>query len=116
MCISFERERQVCSGADEIGGGTAPARVLIVDPDPTTRLQIQAALQKTGIQVLEADTADAARAVTTAVAEEALKNYEYEEWAELEVAEGRSLKGLFPGRSEQANADYEAWKKAGGKK
>ena len=54
--------------------------------------------------------------IVQAVAEEALKNFEYEEWAELEVAKGRSLKGLFPGRSEQANADYEAWKKAGGKK
>jgi hypothetical protein len=51
-----------------------------------------------------------------AVAEEALKNYEYEEWAELEVAKGRSLRGLFPARSDQATADYEAWKKAGGKK
>jgi len=51
-----------------------------------------------------------------AVAEEALKNYEYEEWAELEVAKGRSLKGLFPVAGDQAKADYEAWKKAGGKK
>lgn len=54
--------------------------------------------------------------IVQAVAEEALKNFEYEEWAELEVAKGRSLRGLFPGRSDQANADYEAWKKAGGKK
>ena len=47
---------------------------------------------------------------------EALKNYEYEEWAELEVAKGRSLKGLFPVAGDQAKADYEAWKKAGVKK
>jgi regulator of RNase E activity RraA len=50
------------------------------------------------------------------VAEEALKNYEYEEWAETEVAKGRSLKGLFPVAGDQAKADYEAWKKAGGKR
>jgi len=54
--------------------------------------------------------------IVEAVAEEALKNYEYEEWAELEVAKGRSLKGLFPAAGDQAKADYEAWKKAGGKK
>jgi regulator of RNase E activity RraA len=53
--------------------------------------------------------------IVQAVAEEALKNYEYEEWAELEVAKGRSLKGLFPAAGDQAKADYEAWKKAGGK-
>ena len=39
-----------------------------------------------------------------------------EEWAELEVRNGRSLKGLFPAAGDQAKADYEAWKKAGGKK
>ena len=54
--------------------------------------------------------------IVQAVAEEALKNFEYEEWAELEVAKGRSLKGLFPAAGDQAKADYEAWKKAGGKR
>ena len=57
-----------------------------------------------------------ARLQTQAVAQEALKNYEYEEWAELEVRKGRPLKGLFPVAGDQAKADYEAWKKAGGKK
>ena len=33
-----------------------------------------------------------------------------------EVARGRSLKGLFPAAGDQAKADYEAWKKAGGKR
>ena len=54
--------------------------------------------------------------IVEAVAEEALKNYEYEEWAELEVARGRSLKGLFPVAGDEAKRDYEAWKKAGGRK
>src|SRR6478735_2765537 len=49
--------------------------------------------------------------IVEAVAEEALKNYEYEEWAELEVAKGRSLKGLFPVAGDDAKRDYEAWKK-----
>ena len=48
--------------------------------------------------------------IVEAVAEEALKNYEYEEWAEGEVRKGRSLKGLFPVQGDQAKADYEAWK------
>ena len=54
--------------------------------------------------------------IVEAVAQEALTAYEYEEWAELEVRKGRSLKGLFPAAGDQAKADYEAWKKAGGKK
>src|SRR5689334_13405522 len=53
--------------------------------------------------------------IVEAVAEEALNNYEYEEWAEGEVRKGRSLKGLFPVAGDQAKADYEAWKKTGGK-
>ena len=52
--------------------------------------------------------------IVEAVAEEALKNYEYESWAELEVAKGRSLKGLFPAAGEEAKRDYEAWKKKKG--
>ena len=54
--------------------------------------------------------------IVEAVAQEALTAYEYEEWAELEVRKGRALKGLFPVAGDQAKADYEAWKKAGGKK
>jgi regulator of RNase E activity RraA len=54
--------------------------------------------------------------IVEAVAEEAVKNYEYEEFAELEVARGRSLKGLFPAVSDEAKRDYEEWKKKGGKK
>ena len=37
--------------------------------------------------------------------------YHYEEFAEAEVARGRSLKGLFPAAGEEAKRDYEAWKK-----
>ena len=54
--------------------------------------------------------------IVEAVAQEALTAYEYEEWAELEVRKGRTLKGLFPVAGDQAKADYEAWKKAGGKR
>jgi regulator of RNase E activity RraA len=54
--------------------------------------------------------------IVEAVAEEAVKAYEYEEWAELEVRKGRPLKGLFPAAGDEAKADYEAWKKAGGKR
>jgi regulator of RNase E activity RraA len=54
--------------------------------------------------------------IVEAVAEEAVKNYEYEEFAELEVARGRSLRGLFPVASEEAKRDYEEWKRKGGKK
>jgi regulator of RNase E activity RraA len=54
--------------------------------------------------------------IVEAVAEEAVKYYEYEEFAELEVARGRSLKGLFPAVSDEAKRDYEEWKKKGGKK
>ena len=46
--------------------------------------------------------------IVEAVAEEALKNYEYESWAELEVAKGRSLKGLFPVAGDQAKAGDKA--------
>jgi regulator of RNase E activity RraA len=53
--------------------------------------------------------------VVDEVATEALANHEYEEWAELEVAKGRPLPGLFPVAGEDAKRDYEAWKKAQGK-
>ena len=49
--------------------------------------------------------------IVEAVAEEALNTYHYEEFAEAEVARGRSLKGLFPVAGEEAKRDYEAWKK-----
>ena len=50
--------------------------------------------------------------IVEAVAEQALATYEYEEFAEAEVARGRSLKGLFPVAGEEAKRDYEAWKAA----
>ena len=49
--------------------------------------------------------------IVEAVAEEALNTYHYEEFAEAEVARGRSLKGLFPVAGDDAKRDYEAWKK-----
>ncbi len=52
--------------------------------------------------------------IVEAVAQEALAAYEYEEFAELEVARGRPLKGLFPVAGDEARRDYEAWKKAKG--
>jgi regulator of RNase E activity RraA len=54
--------------------------------------------------------------IVEVIAQEAVTAYEYEEWAELEVHKGRSLKGLFPAAGDDAKRDYEAWKKAGGKK
>lgn len=48
--------------------------------------------------------------IVEAVAQEALATYEYEEFAEAEVARGRSLKGLFPAAGEEAKRDFEAWK------
>jgi len=53
--------------------------------------------------------------IVEAVAQEALETYRYEEFAEAEVARGRSLKGLFPVASEEARRDYEAWKKRVGR-
>src|SRR3990167_73181 len=52
--------------------------------------------------------------IVEAVAEEALNTYHYEEFAEAEVARGRSLKGLFPVAGEEAKRDYEEWKKRQG--
>ena len=48
--------------------------------------------------------------IVEAVAQEALDTYQYEEFAEAEVARGRSLKGLFPVAGEEAKRDFEAWK------
>ena len=53
--------------------------------------------------------------IVEAVAQEALDAYHYEEFAEAEVARGRSLKGLFPVAGEEARRDYEAWKARGKK-
>jgi regulator of RNase E activity RraA len=57
-----------------------------------------------GVVVIPPDIVDA-------VAEEALATTLYDEFAEEEVARGRSLIGLFPAASEEAKRDFEAWKK-----
>ena len=44
------------------------------------------------------------------VAEEALATTLYEEFAEEEVARGRSLAGLFPVAGDDAKRDFEVWK------
>ena len=58
-----------------------------------------------GVVVIPPDIVDA-------VAEEALATTLYDEFAEAEVARGRSLVGLFPVAGEDAKRDFEAWKKA----
>jgi len=58
-----------------------------------------------GIVVIPPDIVDA-------VAEEALASTLYDEFAEAEVARGRSLVGLFPAAGEEAKRDFETWKKA----
>jgi regulator of RNase E activity RraA len=57
-----------------------------------------------GVVVIPPDIVDA-------VAEEALASTLYDEFAEEEVAKGRSLVGLFPVVGEDAKRDFEAWKK-----
>lgn len=52
--------------------------------------------------------------IAAAVAQEALDTTLYDEFAEAEVARGRSLIGLFPGPGDDAKRDFEAWKKARG--
>lgn len=49
------------------------------------------------------------------VAQEALATTLYDEFAEEEVARGRSLVGLFPIAGDEAKRDFEAWKAAGGR-
>jgi regulator of RNase E activity RraA len=49
--------------------------------------------------------------IVDAVAEEALAPTLYDEFAEEEVARGRTLVGLFPNPGEEAKRDFEAWKK-----
>jgi len=58
-----------------------------------------------GVVVIPPDIVDA-------VAEEAVATTLYDEFAEEEVARGRSLVGLFPVVGEEAKRDFEAWKKA----
>lgn len=58
-----------------------------------------------GVVVIPPDIVDA-------VAEESLAATLYDEFAEAEVARGRPLPGLFPVRSEEANRDFEEWKKS----
>jgi regulator of RNase E activity RraA len=60
-----------------------------------------------GVVVIPPDIVDA-------VAEEALASTLYDEFAEEEVAKGRSLVGLFPVVGEDAKRDFDAWKKARG--
>ena len=48
------------------------------------------------------------------VAEDALATTLYDEFAEEEVAKGRSLIGLFPAAGDDAKRDFAAWKKARG--
>jgi regulator of RNase E activity RraA len=60
-----------------------------------------------GVVVIPPEIADA-------VAEEALATTLYDEFAEAEVARGRSLIGLFPTAGEEAKRDFETWKKARG--
>lgn len=52
--------------------------------------------------------------IVDAVAEEALATTLYDEFAEEEVAQGRSLIGLFPVAGEDARRDFAAWRKARG--
>ena len=60
-----------------------------------------------GVVVIPPDIADE-------VAEEALATQLYEEFAEEEVARGRSLTGLFPVAGDEAKRDFEVWKKGRG--
>ena len=52
--------------------------------------------------------------IVEAVAQEAASTYAYEEFAEAEVARGRSLAGLFPVAGDEAKRDFEAWRKKRG--
>ena len=57
-----------------------------------------------GVVVIPPDIVDA-------VAEEAVATMLYDEFAEAEVARGRSLVGLFPAAGEEVKHHFEAWKK-----
>ena len=60
-----------------------------------------------GVVVIPPDLADE-------IAAEAIATTLYDEFAEQEVARGRSLIGLFPAANDEAKRDFEAWKKARG--
>jgi regulator of RNase E activity RraA len=60
-----------------------------------------------GVVVIPLDLADE-------IAAEAIATTLYDEFAEQEVARGRSLIGLFPTANDEAKRDFEAWKKARG--
>jgi regulator of RNase E activity RraA len=60
-----------------------------------------------GVVVIPPDLADE-------IAAEAIATTLYDEFAEQEVARGRSLIGLFPTANDDAKRDFEAWKKARG--
>jgi regulator of RNase E activity RraA len=60
---------------------------------------------KDGVVVIPPEIADE-------VAKEATDTQLYEDFAEIEVAKGRSLTGLFPIAGDDAKRDFEAWKKA----
>ena len=47
--------------------------------------------------------------IVDGVAEEAVGTALYDEFAEEEVARGRSLIGLFPAAGEDAKRDFEEW-------
>jgi regulator of RNase E activity RraA len=76
-------------------GGVAvyPGDVLVGDAD--------------GVVVIPPDVVDE-------VTEEALATTLYEEFAEEEVANGRSLTGLFPVAGDEAKRDFDAWRKRRG--
>ena len=61
-----------------------------------------------GVVVIPQDIADE-------IAEEAAATTLYDEFAEEEVARGRTLVGLFPVAGDEAKRDFEAWKKKHGK-
>ena len=61
-----------------------------------------------GVVVIPPDIVDA-------VAEECMATTLYDEFAEEQVAAGRTLVGLFPVAGEEAKRDFEVWKKKHGK-
>jgi regulator of RNase E activity RraA len=61
-----------------------------------------------GVVVIPPDIVDA-------VAEEAVATTLYDEFAEEEVARGRSLIGLFPGANDDAKRDFAAWRQRHGR-
>ena len=60
-----------------------------------------------GVVVIPADLVEE-------IAAEAAAQTLFDEFAEAEVKNGRSLIGLFPAQNDQCKADFAAWKKARG--